>query len=72
MCHDIFFHYRQWCTGVGTIIYSVSEMFFDRTELIDVLRNQRLPDGTTEDIGQVLLEWVGDVFLFAYLSLTPF
>lgn len=28
------------------------------SELVEALRDQRMPDGTTENVGQVLVDWV--------------
>lgn len=40
-------------------------------ELVNALQDQRLPDGTTENVGQVLLNWVRQViYLFVVQSLS--
>lgn len=44
---------------------------FNFLELLNALQDQRLPDGTTENVGQVLLNWVRQViYLFVVKSLS--
>lgn len=47
------------------------EEHFIFLELVNALQDQRLPDGTTENVGQVLLNWVRQViYLFVVQSLS--
>ena len=46
--------------SVGASYYYVNDKFSD---LVDLLKDQRLPDGTTEFIGDVVVHWVRVPFL---------
>jgi len=40
---------------------------FLETELVAALRDQRLPDGTTDSVGEVLVNWVRLVVCCAFI-----